>query len=200
MLPAVGDVAGHGGEEVQRVKDLEVAVWPLDHLGLVDHSLCGGVVADLVHREWGADQVAGQILTADGVIGADAHLSVHAEPGMRPGFHQLDALGGQQPLASEHPEDPLPKEPLDWRQDHRRQRMEDPVRREVHAENRVQNADRSPHATRYQRVACHRAKEAAVRLFLRGSTSVKGFPCRGQKSPPPVSREEGSVSFVRGQI
>jgi hypothetical protein len=45
-------------------------------------------------------------------------------------MQQLDALGGQQPLAPEHPEHAVAEELLDPRKAHRRQRVEDPLRRE----------------------------------------------------------------------
>jgi len=69
-------VGGDPCEELERVQFLEVAPEAGIELGVVEDLASGGIEGELLKRERGAGDVAGEGLEGLGLVGLDAHRVV----------------------------------------------------------------------------------------------------------------------------
>jgi len=110
MLVAVGHVPAKELQPLGARHDLEVALEAGVHLRAVDNRAAAGVVGHLLQRHRRPEHVAGELLSALGVIARHAHPVVHREPAEVPPFEQARSkLGRDRPRFDEEIEHRLPK-------------------------------------------------------------------------------------------
>ncbi len=110
----IRDVRGDGRDPIYDRKHLDVALENRMHLGPVDDGTALGMIAHLLQRERDRRDRLGEFLTPGLVPAVNAHLVMNAEAGVPPAQQLLDQHVIDLALPSQHREDLVPKEQLEF--------------------------------------------------------------------------------------
>ena len=105
MVALVRDVGGDGRDPIQDRKHLEVALEDTVHLGPVDDRAAPRMIAHLLLREEGPQDILGQFLPPVLVSAVNAHLVMDAKARVVPAGQLLDQRVIDLSLTSKHRED-----------------------------------------------------------------------------------------------
>jgi hypothetical protein len=73
MFPLIGDMGREGGDPIQHREHLKVSLEDRVHLGAVDYSLALLLIAHLLLRERGTEDILGEFLPARQVLAVNSY-------------------------------------------------------------------------------------------------------------------------------